>query len=279
MPSPVLNDQTFANANKEAGVEAAGWAAPQLGSNQGPISDGPISAHQGVHDRMTMKGTMAATGVMFALLLVTAVFGWNAVKDNGDQQLAFPGWMIFALFGALGMAIFTSFKPKMARITGPGYALLEGLVLGGISKIYYVTYNANGNGNIVLTAVGATLAVFAVMWFMYATRIIKVTDKFRKVIIGATLGIMVLYLVSFLLRLFGATSPLDGSSGLSIAISVVIVGIAAFNLMLDFDLIERGVAQGAPKYMEWYGGFALMVTLVWLYLEILRLLAKLQNRR
>jgi uncharacterized YccA/Bax inhibitor family protein len=273
MPSPVLNDDTFRKARNESD---AGWASPI--AYQAPVSDGPISDHRRYDDRMTIGGTMTAVGVLFALLLVGGAFGWASVTPapaGTNVGGGLPGWLYFALFGALGLAIVTTFKPTIARFTSPGYAVLEGLVLGAISRVYNDVYPG-----IVLSAVGATVAVFAVMWFLYATRVIKVTDKFRRMVIAATMGVMLLYLVSFVIRIFGGSNPLlDGSGGASILVSVVVVGIAAFNLALDFDMIERGAAAGAPRYMEWYAGFGLMVTVVWLYLEILRLLAKLQDRR
>jgi uncharacterized YccA/Bax inhibitor family protein len=274
MPSPVLSDKTFGQARAAEG--GAGWASPQPGTGYfPPVTDGPISAYAPAGGVMTMSGTMTATGVLFVLLIGAGAFGWNSVTDGVDgQPAAMPGWVIVALLGALGVGILTSFKPKLARFTAPVYAVVEGLVLGAISRIYNEAYPG-----IVVSAVGATLAVFAVMWFLYATRIIKVTDRMRRMVVGATLGVMVLYGVSFIVRLFTGSMPIiDGSSGLSIGISLVVIAIAAFNLTLDFDMIEKGAQQGAPKYMEWYCGFGLMVTLVWLYLEILRLLSKLQNR-
>lgn len=276
MANPVLNERTFKNASQGA----AAWAPPDPATRQGrPIDDGPISEYRSIRDswtrveRMSVSGTITAVGVLFVLLLVGGFVGWTTVSSNADT-VEIPGWFFLPLIGALVLAIVTSFKPTIARFTSPAYAVLEGVVLGVISKLYNVTYDG-----IVLQAVGMTAAVFAVMWFLYATRIIKVTDRFRKVIMAATFGVMIFYGISLLAHLFGATVPfINSASAGGIAFSVVVAGIAAFNLALDFDLIEKGAASGAPKYMEWYAAFGLMVTVVWLYLEILRLLAKLRER-
>lgn len=268
MANPVLNDKAFtAVATDES---RAGWAAPDAGTVWNPpITDGPITRYRtGV---MTIGGTVSATGVLFALLLVTAAIGWTATKTT---EGSFPGWILLPVFAGLGLALATVFKPTVARITAPLYALAEGLFVGAISKVYNDSYNG-----IVVQAAGATIAVFAVMLAMYSLRIIRVTDRFRRVVVGATLGVFVLYFVSMLFSLFGHTpSFIHSPSAFGIIFSVVVAGIAAFNLALDFDIIERGARAGAPKYMEWYGAFGLMVTVIWLYLELLRLLAKLQRR-
>ena len=167
----------------------------------------------------------------------------------------------------------TAFQPKLARVTGPLYALTMGAFVGSLSRAYSTFYDG-----IVLQAILATAAVFVVMLVLFTTRTIKVTNRLRSTVIGATFGIALFYLASIVLSLFGADMPFVWDSGFfGIAFSVFVVGVAAFNLLLDFDLIERGVAAGAPKYMEWYGAFGLMVTIIWMYLEILRLLAKLRE--
>jgi uncharacterized YccA/Bax inhibitor family protein len=286
MPNPALNDKVFKEAAAEAAAEAgpseaeAGWAAPAAETANTiyhePITDGPISPYTSIRTGlMTVGGTAAATGVLLVVLCVAAVFGWNFVTVNpSTTEVNFPGWLLLPLFAALGVGILTAFKPKLARFTAPLYAILQGIVVGAISHVY----DAQWNG-IVLQAIGATIAVFAVMLALYGLRIIRVTDRFRRIVIGATFGILLLYGVSALFALFGHTpSFLYDSSLFGIALSVFIAGVAAFNLALDFDLIERGVKAGAPRYMEWYGAFGLLVTLVWLYLEILRLLARLRSR-
>jgi uncharacterized YccA/Bax inhibitor family protein len=195
------------------------------------------------------------------------------VRADGSTP-GFPGWILLPVFVGLGLAILTVVKPHLARITAPLYALAEGFFVGSISKVYNGVWDG-----IVVQAAGATIAVFAVMLGLYTLRVIRVTDRFRKVVIGATLGVFALYFVSMLFSLFGHTpSFINRPSAFGIIFSVVVAGIAAFNLALDFDIIERGAAAGAPKYMEWYGAFGLLVTVVWLYLEMLRLLSKLRSR-
>ncbi len=279
MPNPVLNDKVFKDA--AAPTEAdAGWAAPgaetAATTYHEPITDGPVtpytSAHEGI---MTVGGTAAATGVLLVLLVGAAVVGWNFVTVNpSTTEINFPGWLLLPLFAALGVAFLTAFKPHLARFTSPVYAILQGIVVGAISHVY----DAQWSG-IVVQAIGATIAVFAVMLALYGLRIIRVTDRFRRIVIGATLGIVLLYGVSLLLSLFGHTpSFIYDSSLFGIAFSIFVAGLAAFNLALDFDMIERGAKAGAPRYMEWYGAFGLLVTLVWLYLEMLRLLSRLRSR-
>ena len=182
-------------------------------------------------------------------------------------------WSIFVLIGAFVLAIITIFSPKMAVATGPIYTAAQGLFLGSMSKAYESNW-----GGIVITAVLATLAVFIVMLVLFVTRTITVTNKLRSVIIGATAGIALFYFASFLLALFGVQMPFVWEGGIGgILFSVFVVGIAALNLLLDFDMIERSAAAGAPKYMNWYGAFGLMITIIWLYIEILRLLGKTRS--
>jgi uncharacterized YccA/Bax inhibitor family protein len=183
-------------------------------------------------------------------------------------------WLIVGVIGGFITALITSFRPQSSAISAPIYAVFEGLFLGGISAVLEMQYSG-----IVIRAVALTLAVFAAMLFFYKSGIIKVTQKFMLGVFAATAGIALVYLVSFIAGLFGANLAfLYGNSNLSIGISLFVVAIAALNLVLDFSFIERAAGSGAPRYMEWYGAFGLMVTLVWLYLEILRLLAKVASR-
>jgi uncharacterized YccA/Bax inhibitor family protein len=185
-----------------------------------------------------------------------------------------PAWILPGLLVGLGIAVLTVFRPKLSPYTAPAYAAVEGLVVGAVSAIYDIQFNG-----IVLQAVMLTGAVFVIMLGLYTSRRIRVTDKLRTTVMVATMAVVAVYAVSLLLRLFGAGVPMIHDSGpIGILFSLAVVGIASFNLLLDFDLIERGVANGAPKWMEWYGAFALLVTLVWLYLELLRLLSKLRSR-
>lgn len=219
-------------------------------------------------ERMTVGGTIAKSAIMLVLLTITAGWVWSRFFATGDTAAVMP-YVLGGVIGGLIFGLVTPFKPNWASVTAPLYAICEGFALGGISAIFELRYPG-----LVIQAVGLTLAVAFAMLLLYRSGIIKVTDRFKRMLFTATAGIMVFYLVTWVVSLFGVnTSLLFGHGMLSIGISLVIVAIAAFNLVLDFDLIAQQSAGGAPRYMEWYGAFALMVTLVWLYLEILRLLA------
>jgi len=221
---------------------------------------------------MTLQGTATKSLVLVLLTVFAASFTWNAVA-SGNVGILMPATVVGGIGGFI-VALITVFKPKASPYTGPIYAVLEGLLLGGVSAIY----NARFAG-LPAQAVALTFGVFMALLIVYRLGIIKATENFRLGVVAATGGIMIMYLLSFVLGFFGITMPyLHDSSPLSIGISVVIVVVAALNLVLDFDFIERGVANRAPKYLEWYAAFGLLVTLVWLYLEILRLLSKLQSR-
>ena len=242
-------------------------AATDVTLDQPPVS--PISSEG---DRMTIGGTAAKTGFFLLLVLGAGSWGWNLV-DPAAGETSIPGWWFFVAIGVLILAIVTAFNPRLAVITGPLYSLTMGVALGAISHIYDEAFEG-----IVLQAIMATAAVFIVMLVLFVTRTIRVTQRVRGVIIGATLGIFLFYLGSFLLSLFGVRIPLVWDDGpIGIGFSLLVVGIASFNLMLDFDMIERGVVAGAPKYLEWYSAFGLMVTIVWMYIEMLRLIAKVRN--
>ena len=223
---------------------------------------------------MTLQGTVNKTGILLALLVICAFSTWNIFFQTGNPAAVMP----LALGGAIGGLIFaliTIFKKTWAGITAPIYAGLEGLFLGGISAIFEAQYPG-----IVIQATGLTLGTLASLLLLYKMGIIKPTENFRLMIVSATMGIGILYLISFVMNMFGSTGiGFIHSNGLfGIGFSLFVVAIAALNLVLDFDFIEQGAEQGAPKYMEWFGAFALMVTLIWLYLEMLRLLAKLRSR-
>ena len=228
---------------------------------------------------MTVNGTVNKTALMLLLVVASAVFTWNkffeAVGDSSQAGIsAVMPWVIIGGIGGFITVLVTVFRPQSSGISAPVYAVFEGLLLGGISAIFESMYTG-----IVMRAVALTLAVFAAMLFFYRSGIIKVTQKFMMGVFAATMGIALVYLVSFIAGFFGANLGfLYGNSNFSIGFSLLVVGIAALNLVLDFSFIERAADSGAPKYMEWYGAFGLMVTLVWLYLEILRLLSKLASR-
>ncbi len=230
---------------------------------------------------MRLGGTMSASAILLGFLVVSAYFGWQAVTvttvltDAGPQSTASVApWVFLMVFVGLGLAILTIVKPKIARFSAPAYAVAEGIFIGAISRFYEASFKG-----IVLQAVGLTVGVFIMMLVLYATGTIKVTDKLRKGVFAATGAVAIVYLATFVLRLFGGDVPFIHNSGpVGILFSLAVVGIASFNLLLDFDFIERGVKMGAPRYMEWYGAFGLILTLVWLYLELLRLLSKLRSR-
>jgi uncharacterized YccA/Bax inhibitor family protein len=221
----------------------------------------------GADKAMSIQGTVNKT---FLLLLIT-VFSASWVWDNPGRFLPFI-WL--GVIGGLIVAMVTVFKKELSPITSPIYAFVEGLVLGTISAIFERTYPG-----IVIQAVALTFGTLFCLLMAYKSRLIKVTENFKLGVVAATGGIFLIYLVSFIMGFFGKTIPLIHESGLiGIGFSLFVVVIAALNLVLDFDFIEKGAEYGAPKYMEWYGAFALMVTLIWLYLEILRLLSKTRRR-
>ncbi len=282
MPNPILNDKQFEEAK-------SGWAAPQAPSPGGqvwpapgqptaaPISDGPVSPwRSGV---MTVRGSITATAVLFVLLLASATVGWMNTSpattnpQTGELEVSFPGLAFVGVIVGFACVITLYFRPKWAKVLGPVYAIAEGFFVGAISRVFEEQWNG-----IVVQAAGATIAVFAVMLLLYNTKIIKVTDKFRRTVVFATLGIMVLYLVSFVISLFGGSVPfINDASAIGIGFSVLVCVIAAMNLALDFDFIDRGAKAGLSKDYEWVAAVGLLVTIVWLYLEILRLLAKLRQ--
>ena len=237
--NPVLNEKTFAGQQR-LGIGVEG---------------------------MSLKGTIDKSFLLLIVLMAAALWPWSKM-DDGDVQTVY-GLMELGFIGGFILAIIVSFKQTLAPYLSIPYAALEGLALGGISAVFEQRYHG-----IAIEAVGLTFAVLAALLIAYRTRLIRVTDQFRAMVVGATSGVLLLYLATWVLGWFHISlQALYAPSALGIGISLVIVGIAALNVVLAFDLIERGVAGGAPKYMEWYCAFSLMVTLVWLYLEIIRLLA------
>ncbi len=229
---------------------------------------------------MTVQGTAIKTLALVAILLIAAAFTWSQVMAQeaaGQFGVALSTVYLLMIIGAIGgfiLAIVTCFVPRISPFTSPVYAACEGLLLGGVSAFFETVYPG-----IVLEAVGLTVGVLVILLVMYATRVIRVTPKFAAMVISATAAIALLYLVEMVLRMFGVVVPYIHDAGpVGIIFSLVVVGIAALNLVLDFNFIEQNANRGAPRYMEWYSGFALLLTLVWLYLEILNLLAKLRSR-
>ncbi len=222
---------------------------------------------------MSVEGAINKSAFLLLLVVGAATWVWTRYSQTLDLAAVMP-YMWTGLIVGLGAALVSIFLPAWARISAPVYAAAQGLALGGISVLYEQRLHG-----IVFQAIALTLGVLAAMLVLYRTGIIKVTERFRMIVFAATGGIALFYLVTMVLSFFHISMPLVfGNGTFSIVFSVVVVGIAAANLALDFDFIARGAEHGAPKFMEWYAAFGLMVTLIWLYLEILRLLAKLQRR-
>jgi len=276
MANPLLNEKAFTKA-VERTPDQAGWGSAEGKSTWNPpISDGQVSPYisaKAPGQTMTANGAMSATMFLMVLLVAAATFGWSQVTELESGQITIPSWVMGGLIVGLICAFGVMFKPTAARFLAPVYAIAQGSVVGAISKMFNVQYPG-----IVVQAVGATIGVFVMMLVLYRTGILRVTDKFRRIVIGATMGLMAFYLFSFVAGFFGANLIPTGSSTMSIGFSVLVAGLAAMNLALDFDFIDKAEAAGAPKHMEWFAAFGIMVTLVWLYLEILRLLAKMRDR-
>ena len=249
--NPSLNAETFSSSAPDASFSASAPAAT-----------------------MTLQGTVNRTGILLALVFVSASYTWSMFFSSGNPAMVMP-WAIGGAVVGLLLALVTMFKKQWSGITAPLYAIAEGLFLGAISAIFEAQYPG-----IVIQAVGLTLGTLASLLLLYKTGLVKPTENFRLMVTSATMGIGLLYLVSMLMNMFGSGGiGFIHSNGLfGIGFSLFVVAIAALNLVLDFDFIEQGSEMGAPKYMEWFGAFSLMVTLIWLYLEMLRLLAKLRSR-
>jgi uncharacterized YccA/Bax inhibitor family protein len=226
-----------------------------------------------IGEPMTLQGTVNKTGVLLLCVIATAAWTWNIFMHSHSQETA----MSLAMVGGIGgfiVALVTIFKKTWAPVTAPIYALLEGLVLGGISAMFELRFPG-----IAIQAVSLTFGTLAVLLLAYRSGLIPVTQNFKLGVVAATGGIALFYLVTVVLGFFGVHfATINGSGPIGIGFSVFVVIIAALNLVLDFDFIENAVGAGAPKYMEWYAAFGLMVTLIWLYFEILRLLSKLRSR-
>lgn len=226
-------------------------------------------------DQMTQIGTLNKFFFLALMAMASAAFTWKAFFDGKNVM----PWMIGAAIGGLIIALVISFKPTTSPYLAPAYGLLEGVFLGGISAMYNNVFAKTAPG-IVMQAVLLTFGTVIAMFLLYRFRVIKATERFKSVIFTATAGIAIFYLLAIVLRMFNVDIAfIHEGSMIGIIFSLVVVAVAALNLILDFDMIEQGAANGAPKYMEWYGAFALAVTIVWLYLEILRLLGKLSSRR
>jgi uncharacterized YccA/Bax inhibitor family protein len=249
MANPVLSDKRFAATAEEL---EPGWAAPTRTATDPSGAGAPPPAPTTGFATMSANGTFIKTFFLWGLIVVGGAFGWSQVDVDPLGQVNVPGWVWISVLVAFGLAMAAIFAPKTARFTAPLYALAEGVFLGAISKVYEVNWNG-----IVLQAVLATMAVFVVCLALYVSGAVKVTNKFIFVVVCATAGIFFFYLASFLLQLF--------------------CFVAALNLFVDFEMIRRMVVAGAPKQMEWYGAVGITITIVWLYLEVLRLLSRLRG--
>lgn len=226
-------------------------------------------------DTMTVNGTLNKLGFLLLLLTGGAIFSWTSFYNSSPyaQALTWGG----AIVGFI-LCLVMMFKKEWSGYLAPAYGICEGLFIGGISAMYDYAFKAN-MPNIITNAVGLTLGTAIAMFLLYRFRIIKATEKFKSIIITATMGIAIFYVLVMVGRMFGLQIQfMHDSSMLGIGISLFVVAIAALNLILDFDMIEKGSDAGAPKYMEWYGAFGLLVTLVWLYMEILRLLSRFSKK-
>jgi uncharacterized YccA/Bax inhibitor family protein len=242
--NPGLNDQTFSSQPRPAAAS----------------------------ERMTLQGTINKSFLLLVVLLAGAFWPWSQYLSTGDTTAVMPAILIGAV-GGLVLGLVISFKATLAPVLAIPYAALEGLAIGGLSAVLERRYPG-----IAIQAVGLTFGVLAVLLVAYSMRLIRATERFRSIVVGATGAIALVYVISMVLGLFHVAVPiLNDASPLGIIVSLVICGVAALNLVLDFDLIESGVAQGAPRYMEWYASFGLLVTLIWLYMEILRLLSKMRR--
>lgn len=274
MANPALSQKRFDAIAKE---DQAGWAAPVALAHAEATGTPPPTrvAH------MTANGAFAKTFFLFLLVLAAGAFGWAQTPDatttvsNGvvKQTIDIPGWAWIALLAGIGLAIVCIVKPKTSPFLAPLYAIAEGVLLGVISKAFEVRWDG-----IVFQAILATVGVFFATLALYVFGVVKVTKKFQMAVIGATFGIFFLYLFAFLLSLVGVDIAFwNDPSPLGLIISIVICVVASLNLFLDYEFIAQASKGGAPKYMEWYGAFGIMVTLVWLYLEMLRLIGQLRS--
>ncbi|MBF0511503.1 MAG: Bax inhibitor-1/YccA family protein [Candidatus Omnitrophica bacterium] len=232
-------------------------------------------AHVGVGEQaMTIQGTVNKTFILLAVLIATAMWSWSKASDPASTGLLGMVFLVSMIAGLI-LALATSFKPKWSPVTAPLYAGCEGLLLGVLSAYFEMRYHG-----IVIQAVGLTFAVTFFMLMGYKSGFLQATPGLRKGLMIAMGGLCLFYMIVWIASFFGIHQPgfINGGGPLGVVFSLFVVGIASMSLILDFDMIEQGSRQGCEKYMEWYGAFALMVTLIWLYIEILRLLSKVSRR-
>jgi uncharacterized YccA/Bax inhibitor family protein len=269
MANPLLNDKAMGLGNLDRPSNT--WAPPTAPSS--PHNDTVSRWDGGI---MTISGTATATITLLMLILASATVTWLSIAaPTADGMVQLPtGWIFGGFIVGFISVMVASFKQHLSRIAAPVYALAEGVVLGAISRAYSEMYSG-----IVVQAVGATLGVFVVMLLMYRSGVVKVNDRYRRIVMGATLGLVAFYFFSMILGMFGnMPSFIRDASPMGILFSVFVAGLAASHLAIDFDMIERGAANKLPAHMEWFCALGVTVTLVWLYLEILRLLSRLRER-
>ncbi len=244
-----------------------------LRSSNPVLKESAFAGQHAIGQGMTIQGTVNKTGILLLCVVVSAAYTWG-LSHSQTPEAAYP-WMIGGAIGGFIVALVTVFKMQWSPLTAPIYSLLEGFFLGGISAIFERQYPG-----IAVRAVTLTFGVLLVLLLAYKTGIVRATRGFKLGVIAATGGIALVYAINMIMSLFGYSqmSFLYSSSPIGIGVSLFVVTIAALNLIIDFDMIESGARMGAPRYMEWYGAFGLMVTLIWLYMEILRLLGKLRRR-
>lgn len=238
------------------------------------LIDDTFRGHVRASEAMTMQGVITKTAVLLFLVLISAGWTWMQFIKAGGDATALTPWMMGGAIAGLVLALITVFKPIWAAVTAPLYAIVEGVFIGGLSAVLEQSFPG-----IVMQATLLTFGTLFAMLAAYQSGLIRATEKFKLGIVAATGGIAILYLISMGLSFFNIQVPfIYGSGTAGILFSLFVVVIAALNFILDFDFIEQGAKRGAPKYLEWYSGFALMVTLIWLYVEFLRLLAKVRSR-
>jgi uncharacterized YccA/Bax inhibitor family protein len=277
MANPALSPKRFEQIAKE---DEAGWAAPVALARADANVDATGAPPPARVAHMTANGAFAKTFFLFLIMIAGGVFGWSqtevtttTISGATSQSVDIPAWSWIALLVGFGLAIVCIFKPKASPVLAPLYAVAEGVFLGVISKAFEVRWDG-----IVFQAVLATVGVFFATLALYVFGVVKVTRKFQMAVIGATFGIFFLYLFAFLFSIVGVDIAFwNEPSPLGIIISVVICVVASLNLFLDYEFIRQAAISGAPKYMEWYGAFGIMVTLVWIYLQMLRLIGQLRS--
>lgn len=252
--NPFFKNKSFTNTTRYSGEN--------INENQAVAID--------YNETMTVQGTINKSLLMLALLVAGAAVTWTMTFSGYNPMVLTIGGAIIGFI----LVLVAAFKPQYSAALAPGYAVFEGLFIGGLSAIFESMYPG-----LVIQAVGATFVTFIVCFGLYKYNVVKVTERFRSVVVAATLAIASFYLISWLLSLFMNFQPVHhGNSLMSIGISAFVIVVAAMNLFLDFDQIEKGAQRNLPKYMEWFGAMGLMITLVWLYVEFLRLLSKISSR-